>query len=205
VTYLEGMMKRFLLLLSAFAVLVFAEVYGLAAEVKNLVPNGGFEQSANGKVPDGWAFWTAGTTGEAVLDKTTGHMGTSSIKLSGHDNKSYASLVTNGDKIFKPGKSYLVTFWCKGSNLNLKGTSGFVTLLVDPRKADGAYLGTFGVGVSDSIYRKEDSGWQRVRKIVAIPDNPDIAKVSIKLALFNAEGSVWFDDLEIADVEESKQ
>lgn len=197
-------MRKCLLLLTAFAVLALTEAQGVAEEVKNLLPNGGFEQSANGKSPDGWAFWTAGTTGEAVLDKTVFHTGTASVKLTGKDGKSYASLVTNGDKAFKPGKSYLVTFWCKGSNLNLKGTGGFIALLFDPRKADGSFIGTIGAGTSDLIYRKEDSGWQRVRKMVTIPNNPDIAKIGIKLALFSAEGSVWFDDVEIIDAGEDK-
>lgn len=158
-------MRRIVLLIAAVLTCALA----LAQEPPNLIANPGFEEIQAG-APVGWAL-----TGAADLDNAQFYAGAMGLRMS-HDQAA-TSIATQ--VIRAAQREYLLLAWVRVEEV--AGTGARLRVL----DGDGNVLGA-------SASLTGTRGWQRVQ----LAFNPgDAPQVTVELALANATGAAWFDDV----------
>jgi hypothetical protein len=144
-----------------------------AQDVPNLVRNPGFEEQAAGKS----VAWVLG--GNASLDNAQFYSGAMGLAFVHADVGSSNARQT----IVVEAKDYLALAWVRLEQVNGMGA---ILRVVDQK---GQPLGT-------SKPLSGDSGWQRI----VLPFKPTAAgNVNVEVALLQAKGKAWFDDVLVGD------
>lgn len=165
----------------------------LLAVPLDIVPNGSFEQDANrDDLPDGWQPAPYNSPGKATWDDTVAHAGKRSVRLQDSANpgakewnQKTARWVLQNRAEVKPGESVTAEAWVK---TELASGDARVTL----------------AWFAEQKWLREDSceritGTQPWTLQTVTAQAPAEARyVSVYLALNDAKGSVWFDDVRAA-------
>ncbi len=147
-----------------------------AQDVPNLVANAGFEELEGG-LPAGWEL-----SGSADLDDAQFYAGAMGLRMS-HEQ---ASTSTATQAVRAGSREYLLLAWVRLADV--AGTGVRVRIL-----GPGGNL----VAHSDPLTGTE--GWRRVR----LAFNPgDTNQVTVELALIDATGAAWFDDVLVGPADE---
>jgi hypothetical protein len=155
---------------------VFAEQAGDAGGA-NLLPNGDFEQHANGK-PDGWTLLDP-----VAIDTEVFHGGAASVRTDSTStqinniNKQYVTL--------KPHTTYTLSAWVKTQHI-----AGGQGAQVYPYEFDGA------TGADIAIVAQGTRDWTRLMQVFRTADD---AEGRINFRIFGSTGTAWFDDLRLVE------
>ncbi|MFN3404778.1 MAG: glycoside hydrolase family 9 protein [Cytophagaceae bacterium] len=153
-------------------------LFSLSSYAQNVLKNPGFEES------DGWNNWGG------IQDKNP-HAGTYSLKI---QNEEFKWSGSDQIIIMPQGiKKMTLAGWMKVSNVE-KGQNAWETarIAVEFYDADNRVTGGYPDAAAQG---KGTSDWQRYERTYLVPKDAKTAK--IQLALGNAKGTVWFDDLEV--------
>lgn len=157
--------------------------YAVKPELVNLVPNGSFEQGA-----EGWHL-AAGQT----LDTTVAHTGKTSAKLSVPGPEPAKSNL----EVFvavKPNTTYLAELWVRRDKVGVTGA--YVSERDDANKLTGP-VSQMGVAVP-----KQDGVWLPLRW--KLTTQPNTTRLSFRADIYNSTGTLWLDDFFLSEANEGK-
>jgi hypothetical protein len=162
-----------------FAIIYLLSCYLLPVHAQNQIKNPGFENEK-----DGWNFWGGKQDDNAHSGKASLKVSNSDFKWSGADQK---ILIQEGVK-----KAEL-SGWMKTENVE-KGTNTWEVariaceFLNEAGELTGGYPPITGQasGTTD---------WKQYKQTYAVPDGAK--EIRIQLALSNAKGTVWYEDIEL--------
>ncbi|MBX9851868.1 MAG: carbohydrate binding domain-containing protein, partial [Cytophagaceae bacterium] len=161
--------------------LLFLSVFALflsSSFAQNVLKNSGMEDL------EGWNNW-----GNGVQD-TSKHSGEYSLKISNDEFK-----WSGADQIIifpKGAKRLTLSGWMRTENVE-KGSNPWESarIAVEFYNEDGKQVGGYPQATAQVF---GTTAWRPYKRMYPIP--PDAANVKIQLALGNAKGTVWFDDVE---------
>ncbi len=166
-------MRRAILIIAILAALCGR---GGAQELPNLVANPGFEQIEAGQ-PVGWEL-----SGSVDLDNAQFYAGAMGLRMR-HDD---VATSTAREAVKAGSREYLLLAWVR----------------VDDVAGTGARVRVFGPDetlVAQTEPMTGTEGWRRI----SLAFNPGgVNKATVELALENATGTVWFDDVVVAQASE---
>jgi len=166
-----------------------------AEEVKpvagNMIKNWSFEETSAG-MPADWELSDKINRLQCELDTSTGHSGSSSIRLSCPTTTYWQEGMVQNLSL-QPGKSYLVNFWYKGENV--VATEG-VTCVVsfEYLMPDGKYKAQY------IEPRQIINQWKTAAKKITVPSGAQAGKGRIMLRLYRGSGTLWYDDVVVKEV-----
>jgi hypothetical protein len=173
------------------AVLAMMVPPGLRAQGgANLVANGGYEAVTNG-LPDGWSVYNFTGTSEVASDSSVFHEGARSVRL----RATALARTSLGQNVYVTGGQwYEFSQWIKTEALSSTdlGTALRVRFANNSGQVGDTILVSGPKGTTD---------WTRVRKVVQAPSSA--TKVYVESFIWNATGTVWFDDFQIVSTEPS--
>ncbi len=187
-------MKKYLVAGMTAAVTLIPAVNGA-----NLLKNGAFEESTpEGKIAV-WKNWPARINANASITLDENGRSGKAVKL--EHKKPY--LYTRIDQLHvpcKPNTKYIARFYVKGENL-LSKKSGRIRMFVGPNGDVNSALVTFGTPVS--VDEPMNFDWKLFESSPFSSGKSN--ELGITLFLYNASGTVWFDDVEIIEAAQAKK
>lgn len=155
----------------------------------NIIPNGGFEEFTTMGRPVGWYIPTV-LFSEKVEDVCPGSTGQYALKV--YANGGSMSLIKNGQGNVlevQQGKSYILSFWHKGSNAGDKIQVSFSWYQDLTRKGKKSY---------DEVATVTD--WKREEIVVEVPGG-GINKAGLGFRIYRGQGDIIFDDVCMVEAE----
>ncbi|MFD0715259.1 DNRLRE domain-containing protein [Paenibacillus sp. GCM10027626] len=168
----------------------------------NLIANGSFEQSENGK-PAGWNLWSAAGTTAAVaaVEEQYAVDQSRSLRLTGAESNTRSAMgqVVEG---IRGDTLYEIRAWVKTENvvpLTAGSPAGTLRLQsIINRDGQYEYTGTIMVGKQSGT-----TDWTLLKQQFTTP--PEASALQVQLFLWEASGAVWFDQVELVRVKEQEQ
>jgi len=151
----------------------------------NLIINSSFEDSKDGMLPDGWHF----PKNMCFWENDTAHSGKHSLKFSNKDESVYKT-ISQAINV-KPGMSYHFSAWIKG-----KENNGGAGICVEWLDKDGKYInGRYPVPLTGQF------DWTLLQSTTPeLPSNAKSCQVTLLLQK-GSVGTVWFDDVSLAEIQ----
>ena len=175
--------------LENFGIFVFGEKL---PKSENLIKNGDFTAPAAGRV-FGKVWYADGKAvkeGSVSLDTTTYRVGGKSLKITSKDGKQALGVTFFFKPALKPGTTYKLTFQIKMENVQKTGKiSGAAVNIASPTNT--WYPRNWYTG---------NMPWTRQGWIFTTPKENKRLLSYMRLYLFRATGTVWFDDLKLVEV-----
>jgi hyaluronate lyase len=166
-----------------------------ASAVKNVVENGGFENTietsrnkwTNNIEPVGWLEWYASGSPVAAVDQQVFYEGTKSVKLTAtSDSRAALSSVVR----VEAGKQYVLSAKIKTDHV-ISSNGVFIRT---------QYLDATGKKISDgpkSTKLTGTNGWTEREMVLTIPNNT--VQVKVEPFFETGTGTAWFDDLKLQE------
>lgn len=157
--------------------------YAEQPEPVNLIPNGGFEDGAQG--------WSLGA-GQS-LDETVAHSGTRSVRLHippGEPGRSNVGITVP----VKPNTRYRAELWIRRENVGVTGT------YVSERDDAGNLTGTstqYGRPVPQT-----DGVWHQ--QVWDLRTQPATTRLNLRGDIYNSTGTIWLDDFALYELGEGE-
>ncbi|WP_238403427.1 DUF7594 domain-containing protein [Paenibacillus mesophilus] len=163
----------------------FAEAETVIPEGTNVLANGDFENTANG-LPANWNKWIASGTPMYSADNAVYKSGSRSIRI---ESASTARSSFNQTVNVEQNQSYRLSVWVKTDNI-VSSDKG-VVLRYQFFNSAGTKIGTDSFAGA----RKGTADWGQISQKVTVPAGA--TRILFELFLWNASGTVWFDDARI--------
>ena len=188
----EDIMRYGYLLLALFGVsLILTTVR--AAELPNLCPNPGAEESGEGDGPAGWSM----QGGQSTWAEDEVHSGKRSLKITS-DGGPTVSWTSDMIPVPRPGAQFFLSVWARMEQVTGKNGAFVGFYHTD---AEGERIGQSGMltlgGAGDSIATED---WKQYLTVSAL--TPDVKGVRVNVRLYGAAGTVWFDDIEVREYDQ---
>ncbi|MFE5319205.1 DNRLRE domain-containing protein [Paenibacillus sp. NPDC056579] len=152
----------------------------------NLLVNGSFE-SVTGGLPSSWSRWVASGTPQYVIDEAVFKDGGKSIRIQA-DATARNSLTQSVG--VEPGASYQLSAWVKMDNI--VSTDRGVVIRYQFYNSSNQKIGTDSFAGA----RKGTQNWEQITQKVTVPEGA--VRMLFELFLWNATGTVWFDDAKLS-------
>lgn len=165
----------------------------LAGGNPNLLANGGFEADADGDgAPDGW------TLGPEAIVKGDGpaHRGRRSVRVESGRTATVEAFA--GRRAVRPGTLYVLTAWIRSEEVH-PIIPPAVREPTDPHSPVQVQVSN-GAGPPVAVLygATGTAGWHRAS--VGFRAGPGVTEVAIRGVLLEGSGSVWFDDVSLAEL-----
>ncbi|MDP3583306.1 MAG: carbohydrate binding domain-containing protein, partial [Ignavibacteria bacterium] len=187
-------------IISRSSILIILAIFSCSGSKINDTINGGFEGSYNGDNPDGWFANNLPLTrkyAKLSVDNSTVHSGDKSILISISDHHPQEITVYNWIRRIdglKVGNTYELQGWVKTEKLK---SSPFIEVQFwNSSQMIGTASTTRGYLITGT------KNWQLVKTIFSVPNGT--LKILIRAGISSSRnngGKVWFDDIQIQNVE----
>ena len=187
-------------IISRSSILIILAIFSCSGSKINDTINGGFESSYNGDNPDGWftnSLLRTPKYAELSVDNSAAHTGSKSILISISDHHPKVVTVYNWVRRIdglREGETYELQGWVKTEKLK---SSPFIEVQFwNSSQMIGTASTTRGYLINGT------KRWQLVKTIFSVPKSA--SKVLIRAGISsnkNNGGKVWFDDIQIQNVE----
>ena len=161
----------------------------------NLVKNSSLEELDAKGVPVGWKMVSPSTGRTNMeIDQQVSHNGNQSVLFYPKAGKWSDWGITHirQDLKLSPGKTYRVSYWVKGENIQRYPGS-------DGRECVGTLTYLDSQGKQKSIFMESTprSEWKKYSYKAAIPAGATNLKITI--TMYNAKGKIWVDDVVVVE------
>ncbi|WP_158606881.1 DUF7594 domain-containing protein [Paenibacillus ginsengarvi] len=154
-------------------------------EGTNVLANGSFDSVTN-DLPSSWNKWVASGTPVFTVDNAVYKEGSKSLRI---EASAAARSSLNQSVSIEAGKTYNFSVWVKMDNI-VSADKGIV-LRYQFYNASNQKVGVDNYTAS----RKGTSDWGQITQRVVVPDGA--VRVLYELFIWNATGTVWFDDAKV--------
>jgi hypothetical protein len=166
-----------------------ARLHDALAASRSLLPNGGFEQDQSLSFDSALGRWhRTSTRCEIVSESPKEGQFCAKAVVPGAAGDGGSQIVM--ELSAKPGTTYHVSCWMRASEVNGPGMA-FMALYQFDAAGKLVEFADFAVARGTTPWRRHD---------YAVTPAAGVARLSLRLGLYQAQGTAWFDDIRMADV-----